>query len=37
VINGKPVDKTVVVPVLALTRTDPKAVQSFKDMVKSYQ
>jgi sugar transport system substrate-binding protein len=37
VIAGKPVEKMVVVPVLALSRTDLKGVQSFKDMIKAYQ
>jgi ABC-type sugar transport system substrate-binding protein len=37
VINGKSVEKMVTVPVLALTRTDQKGVQAFKDMIKSYQ
>jgi ABC-type sugar transport system substrate-binding protein len=37
VIKGKSVEKKVIVPVLALTRTDQKSVQAFKDMIKAYQ
>lgn len=37
VINGKSVDKMAIVPVLALSRTDQKGVQAFKDMIEAYQ
>lgn len=37
VTNGKSVEKMVIVPVLALSRTDLKGVQAFKDMIKTYQ
>lgn len=36
-IAGKTVDKNIIVPVLGLSRTDPKAVQAFKDQIKAYQ
>jgi sugar transport system substrate-binding protein len=37
VINGKSVEKTVIVPVLALSRADQQGVQAFKAMIKTYQ
>lgn len=36
-IAGKPVEKTVIVPVLSLTRSDPDAVKAFKDNLKKLE
>ena len=36
-IEGKPVEKTVIVPVLGLTRADPEAVKAFREDLKKYQ
>jgi simple sugar transport system substrate-binding protein/ribose transport system substrate-binding protein len=36
-IDGKPVEKTVIVPVLGLNRSDPDAVKAFRAQLKSYQ
>jgi ABC-type sugar transport system substrate-binding protein len=37
VVAGKSVPKDIIVPVLGLSRSDPKAVQAFKDQIKTYQ